>query len=123
MVAPVRGIDAAVLTAARAQAITAVAARKLRVEWATPRPARLTDGVVLGPLWLALRARWPGAPGSSQDERVTLRVLEAGQDSCRLGWDAVFDLDYAAMYDRTEAAAGELVLEIEAEIDPQIGNG
>ncbi len=102
-----RDVDATAAEAAR----RALVAHKLRVEWATSRPAWLTDEALLGPLWRALRERWPEAPGSSQDERVTLRVLEVGQGGCRLGWDAVFDLDYAAMYDRTETAAGELELQ------------
>lgn len=86
------------------QATAALRAKKLHLAWMGPRPPAPTDEVLLPALWTALRACWPTAPGTSQDERVTLRLVAEG----RVAWEAVFDFDFASSSDKTETRSGVL---------------
>ena len=89
-------------------AIAALATKKLRIEWDGIRPEGLPDEVLLPVVWTTLRASWPAAPATSQDERVTLRLVARSGMGCRISWMAVFDFDFAASMDRTETRSGEL---------------
>jgi hypothetical protein len=89
-------------------ATTALTNRKLRLEWEGPRPERLENKVLLPAVWKTLRECWPEPPGTSQDERITLRLVSASGTGCSLAWEAVFDFDFASSMDKTQTRSGEL---------------
>jgi hypothetical protein len=93
-------------------ATAALTSKKLRLDWAGPRPEGLRNETLLPLVWTALRARWPEPPGNSQDERVTLRLVSAAGTRCCLAWEAVFDFDFAGMIDKTETHSGEFDIDL-----------
>lgn len=90
----------------------AVAAKKLRLYWnvdALPAGAPGKDAI-LEALWGVLRDRH-AAPGVSQDEHLDVRAVVAAADGGVLVHVYyVFDRDFAALYDQTEAFEGEVAL-------------
>ncbi|PKN57923.1 MAG: hypothetical protein CVU56_08445 [Deltaproteobacteria bacterium HGW-Deltaproteobacteria-14] len=90
----------------------AVAAKKLRLYWdvgALPAGAPDKDAI-LEALWGVVRDRH-AAPGVSQDERLDVRaVAAAAGGGVDVQFYYVFDRDFAAMYDQTEAFEGEVAL-------------
>jgi hypothetical protein len=91
-------------------ATTALTSKKLRLEWDGPRPEGLRNETLLPAVWTTLRACWPTPPGTSQDERMTLRLVSSAGTRCTLAWEAVFDFDFAASLDKTETRVGEFTL-------------
>ena len=90
----------------------AVNAKKLRLYWDVPAlPAGLDQDAVLAALWQVLRGHRPEPPGTSQDERLDVLTVEAvAGGGARVVFHYVFDRDFAAMYDQTEAYDGEVEL-------------
>lgn len=93
-----------------AAALQAIRDKKLSIRWEGPRPQELNDDRLLPPLWTALRRRWPKPPGTSQDEKVTLRLIGSSDKAVRLHLTAVFDHDFCSQYDRTEEHQEEICL-------------